>query len=109
MKRYVDTYNVVEGFHYYPGAPEFCAYLSARHRHLFVIRCKFEVTHNDREIEINDAQHQIAAKLHEYYGTPCEFCSLSCESIAQFLLNNFESMVECQVLEDGYGGATLTR
>ena len=109
MKKFVETYNCIEGFHYYPNAPEFCKYLSARHRHLFVIRCSFEVNHNNREIEINDMQKKIEDTLHNWYGTPCEFDGLSCESIANNLLLEFNSMVKCTVLEDGYGGATLTK
>lgn len=109
MKRYVDTYNAIEGFHYYPNAPKFCAYLGFKHRHIFVIRCQFEVTHNEREIEINEMQHKIEETLHKWYGKPCDFDGLSCESIANNLMQEFDFMYSCQVLEDGYGGATLTR
>ena len=109
MKKFVNTYNCIEGFHYYQNAPTFCKYLSSRHRHLFVIRCLFKVTHNEREIEINNMQNKIEKTLHDWYGTPCEFDGLSCESIANNLLLEFEDMEECTVLEDGYGGATLTR
>lgn len=54
MKRYVLTHNEVEGFHYYPCAPEECNFLSSIHRHVFVIDCTFEVAHNEREIEMID-------------------------------------------------------
>ena len=54
-------------------------------------------------------QNKIEKTLHDWYGTPCEFDGLSCESIANNLLLEFEDMEECTVLEDGYGGATLTR
>lgn len=109
MKRFVNTYNCIEGFHYYPNAPQFCSYLSHKHRHMFVIRCSFEVSHNNREIEINAMQNKIEKTLHDWYCTPCDFEGLSCEDIANNLMEEFDNMVECQVLEDGYGGATLTR
>ena len=109
MQREVITYNQVEGFHNYPGAPDFCHYLASRHRHVFVIRCRFKVSHNDREIEINDMQLQIRNRLVDEFGSPCEFHSLSCESIAQYILNHFPAMSYCEVLEDNYGGAALTR
>ncbi len=109
MTREVITYNQVEGFHYYPGAQEFCSYLAGRHRHMFVIRCRFKVSHNDREIEINDMQLHIRNLLRDEFGSPCEFNSLSCESIAQYILNHFPAMSCCEVLEDNYGGAALTR
>lgn len=108
MKRYVDTYNEVVGFHRYPNAPAWCDYLSHRHRHVFVIRCRFEVTHNNREIEINDKQLHIEQHLNERYGKQCEFDDMSCEDIAEELMNFFNAS-QVTVLEDGYGGATLSK
>ena len=109
MKRLIVTYNQIEGFHRYPDAPDFCAYLKERHRHLFVIRCSFIVTHNEREIEINQRQRDIESFLQTNYGKPCEFGGMSCESIAEILLMEFPCIDSVTVLEDGYGGATLSR
>lgn len=108
MKRYVLTHNYIEGFHRYPDAPEFCEYLSKRHRHIFVVKCAFEVSHNGREIEINEQQHTIESYLHKKYGSPCEFGDMSCESIAQLVMEQFGAY-SVTVLEDNYGGATLTQ
>lgn len=108
MKREVLTYNEVIGFHNYPDAPKWCSYLGHRHRHVFVIRCRFEVSHNEREIEINEQQLQIDNFLHLKYGSPCEFKGMSCESIAEVLIEQFKC-TQVEVLEDGYGGAALTR
>ncbi len=107
MKRRVETFNAIEGFHHYPDAPSFCSYLAARHRHIFEIRCSFDVNHNEREIEINETQKQIEAVLHIKFGTPCEFGSMSCESIAEYLIKS-TGAASVQVLEDGYGGASLS-
>ncbi len=109
MNRIVNTYSSIIGFHHYPDAPEWCAYLANRHRHNFIIKCGFKVNGNDREIEINEQQREIETFLDNNFGYPCEFGPMSCEAIAEFILSEFEKMVECQVLEDGYGGATLTR
>ena len=109
MERRINTYNCIEGFHNYPNAPKWCSYLANRHRHLFVITCSFRVLHNNREIEINEQQHLIDNYLKKVFGNPCEFNEYSCEDIAENLINAFDNMVECKVLEDGYGGATLTR
>lgn len=109
MKRFVETFNCIEGFHYYPNAPKICEYLSNNHRHMFVIRCKFEVSHNEREIEINTMQNEIQLALWEEFNAPCQFGDMSCESIAEWLLLHFNNMCYVKVLEDGYGGATLTR
>lgn len=109
MKRYINTYNCIEGFHLYPNAPISCDYLSNRHRHMFIIRCDFEVEHNERQIEINTMQNDIELALWNEFNAPCEFGDMSCESIAEWLLNHYDNMCKVQVLEDGYGGATLTR
>lgn len=109
MKKYVITHNLVEGFHYYPGAPDFCRYLENNHRHIFEIRCKIEVQHNNREIEINQMQRDIQTKLNKEFGNPCDFKSMSCEDIAEYLLCEYDSIKSVQVLEDGYGGAEITR
>lgn len=109
MIKKVITYNQVIGFHSYPDAPKSCVYLSARHRHVFVIRCKFLVSHNNREVEINTMNKEIEDALLNEFGSPCEFGSYSCEDIAQWLLNRFSSMNEVEVLEDNFGGATIQR
>ena len=109
MIKKVITYNQVVGFHSYPDAPASCAYLSKRHRHIFIISCEFKVSHNNREIEINTMQEQLSAKLQEEFGAPCEFGSLSCEDVATWLLNRFPEMSEAKVLEDGFGGSIIQR
>lgn len=108
MKKYVITYNVVEGFHHYPNAPKTCQYLANEHRHLFHIRCWFEVEHNNRQVEINTRQNEIEVWLKYKYGTPCQFHESSCEDIAQDILVNFNAF-KVQVLEDNYGGAEITK
>lgn len=109
MKREVITNNCIEGFHCYPQAKGNIGYLSARHRHIFEIRCWAKVTHNEREIEINTEQNRIESAFNKAFGAPCEFGDMSCESIAEWLLGEFPEMSKVQVLEDGYGGAALTR
>lgn len=109
MKREVLTYNEVQGFHYYPNAPKNVDYLSSEHRHIFVIKCRAEVSHNEREIEIITEQDLISKKLVQEFGNPCKFGAMSCESIAEWLLNTLPELISVEVLEDGYGGASLTR
>ena len=109
MKIFVETYNLIEGFHNWPDAPERYSYLGLRHRHQFELRCKFEVKHLDREIEVNYRQWDISDFLHHKFGLPCEFGGMSCEQIAEILMNEYPDCFSCTVLEDGFGGATLTR
>lgn len=108
MRRLVETYNTLVGFHYYPNVPKFCSYLSERHRHQFTIKCQFEVFHNEREIEINEQQNKLYEFLANSFGNPCEFGDMSCESIAERIMTEFNAY-SVTVLEDNYGGATLTR
>lgn len=109
MKREIITYNNIEGFHCWPDAPKQCEYLSSRHRHIFIIRTWLIVSHNDREIEINIQGLEIKKMLEEKFGSPCEFGQMSCESIAQFILHKIPAATRCEVLEDGYAGASLSR
>lgn len=109
MKREIITYNEIQGFHKYPDAPDGVGYLSNEHRHVFVIRCRAEVSHNEREIEINTEQDKIEKFLCGGFGYPCKFNDMSCESIAEWLLNKLPELCYVEVLEDGYGGAALTR
>ena len=109
MKREICTYNELQGFHFYPDASDGIGYLSNLHRHVFVIKARAQVSHNEREIEIITEQNVIQGKLEEKYGRPCMFGSMSCESIAEWLLNELPELSYVEVLEDGYGGAALTR
>lgn len=109
MKIQVITHNSVEGFHYYPNAPAFCSYLGDKHRHIFEIRCWSIVSHKEREIEINKMQNEIQNILQEKFGTPCDFLDMSCESIAAVILGLFKSINKVEILEDGYGGAVVSR
>lgn len=107
MKKYVETYNAQVGFHKYPNAPEFCHYLSHTHRHVFTIRCSFEVSDNDREVEINQRQLEIEQFLQKKFGNPCQFGGMSCEDIAELVIGEFHAH-KVTVKEDDYGGATFT-
>lgn len=117
MKQYVICAVDVEGFHRWPDAPSNLDYLRNRHRHIFQIRIEFEVFHRDREIEINLRQNKVKRYLLDKYATAdfyqgaegaCEFGAMSCEQIAEELLDAFDA-ASCQVLEDGYGGARIVR
>lgn len=94
----------VVGFHNWESAPGCYRYLQDRHRHEFVIYAIREVTHNDREVEINQFKQEIEWHLHRKYGDPCEFGGMSCEDIAEGLSKRF-TLSKCVVLEDGLAGA----
>lgn len=104
----VITYNQIEGYHRWKDAPEAVSLLRHRHRHIFHIRCWFEVTHEDREYEIIMTQWQIEDFLKKKYGAVCEFDGMSCESIAREIREQFGA-AQVEVLEDGYGGANVRK
>ena len=102
------THNQVEGYHRWKDAPEAVTFLRFRHRHVFHIRCWFDVSHEDREIEIIMKQWEIEKFLKDRYGAVCEFGEMSCEAIARVIMEEFD-VAQIEVLEDGYGGAHVRR
>lgn len=104
----VITHNLIEGYHRWKDAPEAVNFLRNWHRHIFHIRCWFEVSHEDREIEIIMKQWEIENFLKEKYGAVCEFGEMSCEAIAREIMNQFGAE-EVEVLEDGFGGANVRK
>lgn len=107
----VITSNKIIGTHYWKEAPKEFEYLSFPHRHIFYIRCWFEVSHGDREIEINEMQRKIESGLKTKFGVDSigvMFRGMSCEDIADVCISEF-GCVKCEVLEDGEGGAVVRR
>lgn len=109
----------IEGFHCWPQAFPAVDYLRDRHRHIFHITCKKNVDGIiDREIEIIEFKRKIQRFLLHNFGNKnltnstessyCEFGSLSCESIAQFLLKSFD-LEYCLVLEDAENGSEVLK
>lgn len=105
---YVICKVVVEGFHRWEEAPDKLFYLRQIHRHNFFVTARFKVADPDRELEINETQNAIEKYLHEKFGDPCMFNSMSCEHIAKDISDQF-SADEVEVLEDGFGGASYRR
>lgn len=95
----------VEGVHCWPECtfPE-VVFLKSPHRHVFHVQAKKTVSHLDRDIEIimlkRKIQNHLLAKFNGDFG------SMSCEMIAEHLLNTF-GLNYCSVLEDGENGAEV--
>lgn len=109
MKKRVVTHNAIEGYHFYPDPPKEVEFLKYPHRHIFDIRCQFEVADSNREIEIFIQQSGVFMTISRHFGSPADFGSMSCEMICEWILKQFDECVEVQVLEDGYGGAIVQR
>lgn len=113
MKIFIIVNLQVEGTHNWPECPiEEVSFLKHRHRHIFHITCKKEVSHNDRQIEIIRLKRQIEYHLRKSFGEGelsaegCFFGRMSCEDIALHLLNKF-NLYSCTVLEDNENGAQI--
>ena len=111
MKTNIIVKLQVEGVHSWLDCPiEEVSFLTYPHRHIFHITAKKAVTHNDRDIEIIQLKRNIQQYLWQQYPSKfnavCEFNSLSCESIAEDLLKQFE-LNYCSVLEDNENGAEI--
>ncbi len=106
MTFHVITHNNIIGFHCWHNAPAEYAYLRSPHRHVFSIRCRFHVSHTDRQIEINEMQDMIEGRIKAKFTKEgyVNFASMSCEDIARYCIEEF-GCEECEVLEDGFGGA----
>ena len=108
----------VEGSHYWGDCPfPEVMYLRSPHRHLFHIKAYKEVTHADRDIEFIMLKHSVRGYLQKKYYTGIGdpnfsqhlhvFGSMSCEMIAEELINEF-GLSRCEVNEDGENGAIVT-
>ena len=107
----------VEGIHNWPACPfEEVAYLRDPHRHMFHIKAYKAVNHDDRDVEFIMLKHQIAEYLYSAYASHgmkkepmyriCHFGAMSCEMIAEILIDRFD-LVQCEVSEDGENGAIV--
>lgn len=97
------------GYHRWPLAQGKREYLADRHRHLFHIRVKVIVSHNDRDVEF----HDLSDTIREWWGPGSrEWGDLSCESIARQLLDYLSDqgmqIVLVEIGEDKENGAAIT-
>jgi hypothetical protein len=113
---FVRVRTQVEGLHQWPAATGPDGYLAAPHRHLFVAELDIEVTHDDREIEINALTRWLTDLLPTFAHPgaadtgPLNFGPQSCEQLATRIT---EAVLDrhgrhrglyCAVLEDGILG-----
>ena len=105
LKKYIEVRVDVEGLHQWKDCPlPNVEYLKHLHRHTFQISCRAEVSHGDRDIEFIDFKHKLKKYIAKTwydgaYGC-CNFGGMSCEMIAEDLLNYF-GLCQCTVSEDG--------
>ena len=109
MKIEVITYNCIVGYHCWREAPQKVDFLRHKHRHNFHIRCYLSVEGLDREREIFLEEERLKRFIYFKYGEePCDFGESSCETLANEILNEMNAN-SVEVLEDGLGGAKVTK
>lgn len=111
---------MIEGLHFWKDAPEKVEFLRNKHRHTFYIEVKVKVDHADRQIEAITLKHNILKLLDEtfprfypykeplHFITAYDFASLSCESLAQFILDKLPAD-SVLILEDNEVGGEAWR
>jgi hypothetical protein len=114
MKVFIVIKLEVEGLHRWPQAAEIepkVAFLSHPHRHIFHVKVIKQVNHDDRDIEIILFKRKVIDYLTTKYATVprmLDFRSMSCEMIAEEILNQFECK-QVEVLEDNENGAMVSK
>ena len=109
MKKEIIINLDVEGFHYWEDAPLVVSFLKDSHRHIFKIKVGIEVTDSNREKEFFIEQWHLKEWFGEAYGVPAHFKSMSCEMIAEEVLEFIPYASWCEVWEDNENGARVTR
>lgn len=108
-RRVIATFTMA-GMHCWPNAPLGAAHLRLMHRHLFHVRVEKDVYHNNRDIEFQilqrNCQEWLREQFPDYVSGDADLGTISCEDLAQMLIEQFELSV-CEVSEDGENGARL--
>jgi hypothetical protein len=108
-KVYIVVQTTFEGIHSWPGCPhEDVAFLRNPHRHIFHVKMKFEVTHDDRELEFIKVKREVTQYIHDEMNST-DMGSMSCEMIALDLLTTFPHACFASVYEDGENGAEVVQ
>ena len=106
---------VVPGTHNYPGHD---GLLQFKHRHLFHISVRAEISHHDRELEYLEERDILAGYLRDTFEEEklggFDFSGSSCEHIADRLLEFYCSQekyngrgMRVSVFEDGENGSMV--
>jgi len=80
-------------------------FLQFPHRHIFFAVIKFEVSHNNRDIEFIDMKKKINLYIKEKYYEK-NLGAKSCEGIAEEIFNRFNAQY-VSIFEDNENGAEI--
>ena len=83
------------------------SYLKNPHRHVFHLKLKFPVSHNDRDIEFINMKNDINAYIHDFWEGK-DIGQESCEMICRTFMVFFNASY-VRVMEDNENGAEMYR
>lgn len=113
MKSFIVVRDQIEGFHYYPEAPEDVIFLRQQHRHIFHVSFRVDVRHANRELEFIIVKRHLKAVLSDFMRERSRSV-FSCEMLAEHVihkmgqrLNTLDREMMCSVFEDGENGAEV--
>ena len=103
----------VNALHNWSSPPERRDYLRHPHMHTFHISMSVPVTHNDRQIELHDLRDELTDTVRHLAANPdadvLDFGGMSCEDIAQKILDRHVLASMVSVHEDPSVGVMLSR
>ena len=107
MKMFIAVTNFFEGIHRYKDAPQQVDFLRNYHRHIFNIKTKIEVFHDDRELEFIMVKRNINNFINSCLNDEGYFFmeNLSCEQFAdklyEYLIKEYgQRKITIEVSED---------
>lgn len=106
MRKFITIKTTFPAIHSWTGCPlQEVFYLREPHRHIFYVTMRFEVTHNDRDIEFISQKNIIEDLIINVYRNH-DLGDKSCEDIAEELGNKFGASY-VSVFEDNENGAEI--
>ena len=106
MKKNIVIKTSFPAMHHWPECPiAEVDFLQNVHRHVFYIVMKWEVKHNDRQIEFIQQKMKVDTHINLHYRNQ-ELGRMSCEDIAETFLKEFQADY-VSVFEDDENGAEI--
>lgn len=106
MKKFVVIKTAFPGLHHWPECPlDEVGYLRDLHRHLFWVVMKWQVGHNDRDIEFITYKNAVEDFIKNAWYNQ-NLGESSCEMLAEVLMKKFGADF-VSVFEDNENGAEI--
>lgn len=102
-----------EWFHRRPDAPEEVAFLRNEHRHMFHVKAKIEVLHEDRELEFILVKRELESQINNMLEAIGDHrsCEMMASWFATYILKRYPTPkgrgISVEVSEDGENGGIV--